>query len=305
MKENSYDFANPEVNPEKWLYHYTSFETAIKYILPTGTLKIGEYGKVNDPKEAKLNPSMLNIGNSPSDGDELEEFLNKCQNICSQIFDYFSHRIRIICFSVGDSRYEKTLSSHFATGYCKPRMWAQYGDTNKGVCLIFDKSILEEQIITQLETKGEIYFGNVKYESCEFIDGSWKLQNCINSESIKFPMQNLQDDFEATIRQQIKNYKDSYFFHKHEDWKAETEYRYVFHGDEVGDIFFNYGDALSGIVVGTEFPEYHEKALTDVAESSDISVIKIDWGIGGFKQKPLGSVGLGTIHFTIPNTTKD
>lgn len=239
MKENIYNFANPEINSEKWLYHYTSFETAIKYILPSGTLKMGEYGRVNDPKEAKLNPNTYNFGQLPSDKEERNIFVIERDEVCKKITDYFFHQIKIVCFSVDDLRYEKTLFHYFARGCIKPRMWAQYGDNNKGVCLIFDRNILEKQIEQQFQNEIKIYSGNVKYQSCQLNNENWELQNQIDSNCNNFSLTDFKNNFEDAIEKQVDNFWETYFFHKYEDWNSENEFRFVIHSQKAGDFFLN------------------------------------------------------------------
>jgi Protein of unknown function (DUF2971) len=290
-KKNRYGFANPEINSEKWLYHYTSFETAIKYILPNGTLKMGAYGNVNDPKEARIIPTavyhksdeMFQLRDKSPD-----EFFTEETRILNEIKSYFERKIKIVCISTDDIRYEKTEQSNFAKGFYKPRMWAQYGDANKGVCLIFNREILTEQIKKQLVEKGDLYCGNVTYESCEKTDDKWRIKNRMDINSSSVYLQKFQDDFDTAMQNQIKTYANTYFFHKHEDWKAESEYRYAIHSKEDGDLYISYGKSLAGIVVGVDFPNYHEKALMDVAKGLEIGAIQINWGISGKWQRPLG-----------------
>lgn len=292
MKETFYDFANPEINPEKWLYHYTSFETAIKYILPSETLKMGAYGNVNDPKEAKIIPTAVYLTNdrmSQLRDANPDEFYTEEAKILDEIKSYFERKIKIVCFSTDDIRYEKTELLNFAKGFYKPRMWAQYGDTNKGVCLIFNREILTEQIKKQLAEKGELLCGNVLYESCEQTDDKWQIQNRMDINSSAVYLQKFQDDFNAAMQNQIKTYANTYFFHKHEDWKAESEYRYVIHSKEDGDLYVSYGESLAGIVVGVDFPNYHEKALMDIAEGLEIQAVQILWGVSPNWQRPLGA----------------
>ncbi len=301
MSNNSYNFAEPEINPEKWLYHYTSFETAIKYILPTRKLKIGEYGNVNDPKESKLNPTTYSFEDFPLDESEGKAFELERDEICEKITNYFFHKIKIVCFSVDDIRYEKTLFNYFARGSVKPRMWAQYGDNNKGVCLIFDKSVLNKEVEKQFSNDSIIYKGNVTYQSSELIEESWKLQNQINIESNNFSLTSFKYDFENAIQNQIHTHQETYFFHKYEDWKAENEFRFVIYSQKDGDFYLNFGDALSGIVVGSNFDQKHENELLEGIEKLGVPATQFSYGLGWTNQRQLGTKGLGQIHAHLPS----
>lgn len=99
---------------------------------------MGEYGNVNDPKEAKIVPTA--VYNADDKMNELktanpDEFYAEETKILNEIKNYFERKIKIVCFSTDDIRYERTELSNFAKGFYKPRMWSQYGDTNKR-CLL-------------------------------------------------------------------------------------------------------------------------------------------------------------------------
>src|SRR5690606_35289858 len=133
-----------------------------------------------------------------------------------------------LCFC--ENYYSRGEFSMDHYGFLKPRMWDQYGENFRGVCLAYSKTkLLENNKIT--------HYGNVKY-----IDYS-TLQNnfyTINHDSLDGKLKN-------KYIQNVMMRVQATFFQKHKDYRDEREYRFLgFSFNEYE--FINTKDALIGII---------------------------------------------------------
>lgn len=108
--------------------------------------------KVNDPKESK--PTFSFSLNNSTTNVELFEFYKR-----------FLTFLKIMCLCIDNKSYFKNLDdiNRFpGKGFDHPRMWAQYGENHRGICLVFDdKRLYSELRITQ--RKRPIFRGRVIY----------------------------------------------------------------------------------------------------------------------------------------------
>ena len=179
----------PDFDQNKYLYHYTSMDTAINYILYNKTLRFNPLANVNDPMES--DPNYWAFSNLEK-GD-------KSSTIQYQVSDYFKNRIKVVCFSLDDqsdwNSPEFSPLDYCARGHSKPRMWATYGDDHKGVCLIFDRERLRKAFESELNARGHLLHGAVRYE---------KLLPNDKREATVFDLQAFKENFERAIHQRLK-----------------------------------------------------------------------------------------------------
>lgn len=119
---------------EENLYHFTSFESAVK-ILASGELLLGTYENFNDINE-KYGPTVLA---KEKDWGKIEALL-KCWVALS-----FSMDVR--------------TSGSVKRGYNNPVMWGSYAKAGKGVCLAFDKS----KMLSVIASDNHFYSREVEY----------------------------------------------------------------------------------------------------------------------------------------------
>lgn len=120
------------------LYHYTSFESAVK-IIASKRILFSNMDSVNDINE-KNGPIVLNVS-----GDDAERKIVKILSGYKQIS------------FTDDNAPEKGKRGR--RGYDIPAMWGHYAEKGKGVCLVFDKQLL----INYVESRTTLYSNKVKY----------------------------------------------------------------------------------------------------------------------------------------------
>lgn len=250
----------------EWVYHYTSRETALEYILSSGRIKLNTFTSLNDPRESKDWTFSLS---APSDYEvDTEGFLRMQE----QGTKYVKNQCKVLCMVQDDPR--AIINGHdymFHRGFSRPRMWAQYSDNHSGVCLIFNRKALEQTIKEELSHKSDIYFGEVQYVNFHI------------DEVDAFNLSHkdiLDSSLEETLDIKIKQHYKSYFFTKVEDWSNENEWRCVLRGNNSEPEYVSISNSICGIVIGGEFPNVYEPAISPFGEKYSVHISRILWRNG-------------------------
>lgn len=244
---------NQQKEKESKLYHYTKMDTLIEYILKDNKLRAGKLVESNDPKETSEMNFFITTGLSNYEDRKkvLNNFFNQKQRIISENIKEYS---KIICFSL-DSVSPK------CKGYNHPRMWAQYAENNKGVCLVLNKRKFQNEFDEKFEHY-KTYCGKVTYD---FRD---------NEEYTRAYTLNLNDNnsINEIISKKMDKYYKEYFFSKHYDWIQENEFRYVINSDEKNFFYISINESLEKIVLGNNVDPKKKKEIKKLLDKSELEV---------------------------------
>ncbi len=230
------------------LFHYTSSESA-KIILNSGTLLAGKIFESNDPFE----DIELNFYEETLDPETVESLDN-------DIKYYMREIVRFLSFSNGDySKWTRAGKQYIEPkkrpGFFYPRMWGQYGDHHKGVCLVFDKDRLSEQVQDQIEDEYEIMQGEIDYIDILSDKYSNDIFDIFDIDFCKFKQKKVYSYVDLFLQQ----YRNNLYFAKDSDWKNEQEYRFLIYNKPLKGIrdrlFLSFGDSLIAIVLGIRFDQ--------------------------------------------------
>ena len=130
------------------IYHFTSSETALLYILPKLRLKLSSFLESNDPKEYKTFGFW-------SIFKDCEMF--KSGEIEKEFKKYLSVHCKQICFSNDYYEIPEKCERPYL-GYNHPTMWSHYASNSKGICFVLNKSKF-------LETNKFEIFDDINYDS--------------------------------------------------------------------------------------------------------------------------------------------
>lgn len=181
------NFRTNFVETEK-LYHYTSFENAVK-IIATGKLRYSRLNGLNDINEAHRVECLDTCGRvSSSDYDQ--SFACISRGVISRALRNFRQ------ISLSMDKEEKP-------GFAILPMWGHYAQKGKGVCLVFDKKKLLSKLLP-----GE--YGEVKYDS--------QAGNSLIMQRV---------DTVSKYTKYIDDHKPELFFTKDSAWSYEQEFRIV------------------------------------------------------------------------------
>lgn len=256
------------------MYHYTSRDTALEHILSTRKIRLGPLSKTNDPRETKSWTFGI-----PGEGDfpaSLEEGKAEIDRVV-RIFEA-AEKIRanckVLCMTMDDPTYNSTLypMNDFKRGFGHSRMWAQYGEAHKGVCLIFDRAQLHQAIRENLTAGCNLYYGPVEYS--EKISGSEITSTALDQREIA------RYGLEQFLNLHRHRYHHTFFFTKSKDWSGEFEYRWVVIGDHDESEFVPIDKAIAGVVVGVDFRRVYFPCLIPLCKELKIPAARIGWQNG-------------------------
>lgn len=249
------------------LAHYAKMETVIEYILPQNKLLINELYKTNDPVESKNSFDQCFGAIDASiakNGESLVAQIFSMFRRSSSLKKDYKKMIRSISFSTNTS--EKKAHG-------LPTMWAHYGQNHKGICLVFDRIIIERLFEDQFNSKFK--------------------QNPISYDKLKLPT--FKNEVIENSEEFFLKHAEKLFFTKDSDWGSESEYRFVVVKEnccptkdetDINKCYLkNIDEALIAIVLGIDFNENYlpsvEKILQDLTKS-DFGVYRLKFEKGEF-----------------------
>lgn len=191
------------------LYHYTIFEKAVK-ILCNKQLRYSKLKDLNDINESYRPVYVAFDGNTFPDDKTFKDLENAIQ------------RFGQISFSVDEKKRK---------GFDIPAMWAHYAQKGNGVCLVFDKGKLEQQL-KPYKQKEMLDFQKIRYKR-EGYDPSIILPSADMEECINYLF---------TKRKEI-------FFEKTADWSYEQEYRVIRKVRGTKDVFLNVKNTFLAVIL--------------------------------------------------------
>lgn len=217
-----------------YLNHYTKVDTLIK-ILENKSLRLSKFYTTNDPLETLSWRFRLKDMDSREKRTMYTSTAYRIFENC--ISDYVRERCKFICFNYDDPKTIKIDNaelSNVLNGKYKPRMWAQYGDDHKGVCITVDENKFLDNLSHTLDATYEMDSKHIEYISAQ--DKSHREDEYqIDYNDIKdiSKSKNIKEDYKE-IYEEIgheilfnKKYRIAYFFRKQEDWRSENEYRII------------------------------------------------------------------------------
>jgi hypothetical protein len=261
------------------VYHYTTRDTAIGSILPTGQIRLSLYEWMADPRESKTWLFGATVPEGAGEYDLVE--------ITQRINDLAKSNAKLLCVTRDAPEIPAPPNERYQRGFAHSRMWTNYAGGHSGVCLIFNRQKVHEAI-TAAFGKDNLYAGDVAY-------GDW---TPLHSEAHTIDFAAL-DSYvvDDALRAPIRAYVDQLFFYKNSDWAAEVEYRWVYLGDSPTPEFVSFGDALEGLCVGVNYPAKpasEDPSLRCLAERFGITAIpRITWANGRVRVQHERSGGAG------------
>lgn len=185
---------------------------------------------------------------------------------------------KLSCFSM-DKKYSDYIDPvlYFHKGFCKSRMWSQYADKHRGVCLIFNLEKMNEYINRGIDdidgpigSPIRIYFGEVKYDN--------KLHDLKKALTLDYNKYK-----EIVPLDIVHSHVKDYLFTKILDYVDEQEYRFCLYSDTFKkdeSFLIDYADSLEGIILGYNFPGVYMINIRELAKLNRIPVFKMTWFIG-------------------------
>ena len=192
----------------------------------------------------------------------------------------YNEYLQLLCFSKDQKRgtkvfYNKNNDYYYVDmmgrGFSLPRMWAQYADNNKGVCLIIDKVKFDKELNKKMNL---ILESDVKYKP--FFSAFQ-----MDTEMIESLYESVCEDEKTTMTGHVfakkhMDYVKYSFFTKYLDWKNENEYRYLIDSDNAkAKEVKNLSKYVAGIVLGEYIEDIHRWEIEQLAQKNKFEIKKI------------------------------
>lgn len=269
-KEQSLEFEG-----RKTLYHYTSIKTAIEHIFPSGRLRLAPIIEASDPMEHNLpNPSISCYGYN-EDHERLNKNIDGIR-IAQKVNDYYKS-LRQLCLC----RNSKTVLKgqftgvfepidHF--GFAKPRMWDQYGDKYKGVCIALSRDKLYQNYSPAFKIM------NVQYSKNHLLRNNIDASSVDLNEVEKIGEQNyLKKKFKSELQKVCE---------KHIDYQDEKECKVITTSAD-NYVYIGIRNCIQGIFITSEQNYVYESWLQNIASNYKIPLFKVSVRRTGICVHPL------------------
>jgi len=211
---------------ENKIYYYCKLSTALKFILPHERLLLSPIMQTNDPRENR--PQLFTYTSNHKGGPiGILELNEKCNLVLKD-------DCKVICFSKDFRNYQ---------GCHLSKMWAQYGDNHKGVCLEIDKELFIKDNLKIIDSS--------IFEDIIYIEPDYRRRSTqLNINLIQYETEGNLDYLKKEFRNQ---YINQLYFTKNDEWESESELRLLIFSETKEYEFCSITNSLIGIHLGVDF----------------------------------------------------
>jgi Protein of unknown function (DUF2971) len=254
--------------------HYTSAQIAFEHVLPESRIRLSPYRRMRDPAENK--DIVPGTGDYGIDADTFDE------SVRAMIGEIKARRDR--CRLLSLTHNDASARATFGCCWARPRLWEQYADKHRGVCLLFDAEHLTRAMqVTFSAHQIQSWFREVVYTEAGIAGSTLRYL----SDPRIFDAAQRAD----AVTEFIERNTADFFFLKTDDFKTEHEYRIVIMAGDEPDAsapgspvsfegeyaYVEYGDALVAVVVGERFPNWQLLGANRACERANALLGKVGW----------------------------
>lgn len=238
------------------LFHYTNRINGIDYILSSGYLRLSSFCKTSDPLEYKN--WMLGISGGLQGSDH---------NVFFNLEDKYNEIVKKKTYFLSFCE-NKLNNKNISLGFNRSRMWSQYGENHKGICLIFSKKELLKSINNENTEKCIVALRSVRYKSNLPLKGILFTQKMLKDEDITKSVMNF-----------INTNINSIYFTKLADYISENECRLVIvDPSELNEYkYLEIVKSIRGIILGDNLPDLYIPMFKEIRDLFKINIFKANY----------------------------
>jgi hypothetical protein len=246
------------------LFHYTQLSTAVEEILPHRLFRLSPFSTMRDPRES----GWWGLG-SGWFGD-----LHGAEQTALELdtrFNAIKATFKVMSLTQDDTHGGN--DSIYRCGFARPRLWEQYGERHRGICLCFDKQALIETLHAKFARFNTRRDGAVAYQDSPIATTALfaQLADAVKRGPDKF------------LDEHLALHIDELFFKKLTDWATEFEYRFVVRTDDEAPVFVDIAPALRAVIVGWLVARAYRPAFRALCDEHGLGLFRLEWHVG----KPL------------------
>jgi hypothetical protein len=248
------------------IYHYTSLSTAIECIFKSGKLRLSPISRAFDPMESIIPLINLSAVGYEDQIQLIKETING-EELAKIIREYYKS-LRQICFCQNNADLFELANKMSPNepveyfGFMKTRMWDQYADHYKGVCIAIDKN----KFVSKLDDT--FYPENVSYVNDN------KLRANLDNSGI-----NLNRAFEIGIDEYLKQKQDwiiKKLQEKYIDYQDENEFK-IIQSSKEEFVEVDISDCIIGLFVTNKCNNVYDSILEGIQNTYNIKPYRIDF----------------------------
>lgn len=253
--------------PHKFVYHYTRSQILIEKILPSLTLQMGLFENLNDPRESRTWPFKF-YSRSPA-GNSLFT-----PSLFAEATNNITQKTIVLCCSKDDPAIDEGVDNRaIRSGYGHPRMWAQYAEQHRGVCVVLDQELLHARIASHFNPEN-LFSGTLQYLNT--------VQGPVSSDPVGpydlFYLEDyVRDGMAGVMENHIRRFNRELFFTKHQDWRDESEYRWIARVTKSAPTLIDIRDSLNAVILGHDCPGDVAAKVVDLCKITRTPVYQLHW----------------------------
>lgn len=258
----------PRLDHGEVLFHYTTREAALEHIVPDRQLRLSPYSAMRDPLENKwLFHCSYSVPDDMPDSDP--EHPERTAELIKREAAAIREGAKVLSLTLDAEAFGRGAEL-FGRGWARARMWEQYAENHAGVCLVFDRQSVIEEVTASLNAQGMPAPYNRLVEYTERGTGA----------GLPLNLNEIGEVDPQWVRELVEKRKDELFFLKTTDWETEREYRFVVTSDKPGHVLAHTGEALKAVVVGERFPRWGWPGVIESCRESGLMALRREWSTG-------------------------
>jgi hypothetical protein len=244
--------------PGDWLFHYTTLETALVFILPHLRLRLSPFSRMRDPREYKRwFPGAAGY----MDERWLEAELMRRWAQASERLNLLRDEFKLLSLTTDSPDAGEGV---YGRGFARSRLWESYASNGTGVCLVLKKPDAVKLIPAQLEGIGKMDHGPIRYANSP-----------VHTE-IMFNFEEIFGDLDAVADRIATKHLEKLFLTKNREWESEREYRFVVRSQNEWE-YVGITDSLVAVVQGPESAPDAEHSLRHFATERQLALGLVQW----------------------------
>lgn len=250
--------------PDQYFFHYTTRDAAFGGILPSRKLRLSTYGAMRDPLETQ-NWRFTFTGQGPRDDAALAADLAEQTEFERRANLETRDRSHLLSLTIDAEPKPGGEQVPFCRGWSRARMWEQYSERHRGVCLVFDRSLLTARFVAEFERANvsSLFHRPVIYE------GGGVLKPVIAQDAFRED-----PDF---FTKYVEANSGALFFTKMLDWETEHEYRFVAIAADSSPLAVDFGESLAYVIAGEQLPRWEYPAVIEACRSAGADPLLLRW----------------------------
>jgi len=253
------------LDPDKYFFHYTTRDAAFGGILPSRRLRLSPYGVMRDPLENQQWKFTFTGRGARDDATVIADVAEQTE-FERRANEETRARSHLLSLTIDADPQADGERPPFCFGWARARMWEQYAERYRGVCLVFDKELLTQRFAEALEG-GAV---TRTYDRAVIYNGGGMLKPIIEADAAR----NDPDFFDGYIEANF----GALFFTKVLDWQTEHEYRFVAIAAADGSsLSIDYGDALKWVIAGNQLADWERPAVVGASRQAGAQPLLMRW----------------------------